>query len=206
MSSSFDVSAFVYGAEGTRVELDLVIPITPAPIANDAQALTMYAQRQVIQVSSELKYNFAMTCEFCGKPARENYQTAAPWTHLPPKGQMWNGKPSPGPFVNLYIHAVCSMSGECGKAAIEHGKVMAAMPSFNTPQIPIIPETDHIFPPNGACARCQDDESMDEELMKCGQCKTIRYCSQDCQKADWKRHKKTCQWIKGIRYVGSSNT
>ena len=30
------------------------------------------------------------------------------------------------------------------------------------------------------------------DFKKCGQCKCQRYCSRECQKSDWKEHKKVC--------------
>jgi hypothetical protein len=37
------------------------------------------------------------------------------------------------------------------------------------------------------CAVCGKDSSL-----KCSRCLTSRYCSQDCQKTDWKVHKQVC--------------
>ncbi|KAL7415377.1 hypothetical protein BDY24DRAFT_382716 [Mrakia frigida] len=31
------------------------------------------------------------------------------------------------------------------------------------------------------------------EMMACGRCKAVRYCSPEHQKAHWKSHKKTCR-------------
>jgi len=44
------------------------------------------------------------------------------------------------------------------------------------------------------CTTCKSSSSKEEggELKCCGGCKTTFYCSRDCQKADWKMHKKTC--------------
>jgi hypothetical protein len=44
------------------------------------------------------------------------------------------------------------------------------------------------------CQHCDKTETqMDSALlMKCQQCKETYYCSKDCQVADWKSHKKTC--------------
>ncbi|KAL7570648.1 hypothetical protein ACA910_014922 [Epithemia clementina (nom. ined.)] len=45
------------------------------------------------------------------------------------------------------------------------------------------------------CAHCarQEDSSKNELFYMCSQCKAISYCSQECQHADWKKHKKVCQ-------------
>ena len=42
--------------------------------------------------------------------------------------------------------------------------------------------------PNIGCSTCGQLTPM----MKCGRCQTTRYCSTDCQKADWKEHKIYC--------------
>lgn len=39
------------------------------------------------------------------------------------------------------------------------------------------------------CGNC----SKTENLKRCSRCQTERYCSQDCQKAHWKTHKKNCR-------------
>jgi splicing suppressor protein 51 len=43
------------------------------------------------------------------------------------------------------------------------------------------------------CVNCgliqQDGE---KPLKKCAKCLSVHYCSRDCQKADWKKHKKSC--------------
>src|SRR4051812_5588564 len=35
-------------------------------------------------------------------------------------------------------------------------------------------------------------ELGDDELKLCKACKEVAYCGKECQKADWKEHKKTC--------------
>ncbi|KAI0814157.1 putative MYND domain protein [Xylaria sp. FL0064] len=42
---------------------------------------------------------------------------------------------------------------------------------------------------NGTCTNCKKASS---ELKRCAKCSTTLYCSRDCQKADWKTHKKIC--------------
>ncbi|KJK60933.1 MYND finger [Aspergillus parasiticus SU-1] len=43
-----------------------------------------------------------------------------------------------------------------------------------------------------ACKVCAKESSSDITLKRCAKCKTQWYCSRECQKADWKTHKKTC--------------
>jgi len=41
------------------------------------------------------------------------------------------------------------------------------------------------------CDGCHKASLLDN-LKKCGNCKTVSYCSRECQKADWKAHKPRC--------------
>jgi len=40
------------------------------------------------------------------------------------------------------------------------------------------------------CGKCGKEA---ENMKKCSACKMIRYCSPECQKGDWKAHKKSCK-------------
>jgi len=40
---------------------------------------------------------------------------------------------------------------------------------------------------------CKKLESRDKEYKSCAGCKQVVYCGADCQKADWKAHKKVCK-------------
>ena len=42
---------------------------------------------------------------------------------------------------------------------------------------------------DSSCAKCGGIKN----LMQCGRCKKVKYCSPDCQKAHWKEHKAACQ-------------
>lgn len=43
--------------------------------------------------------------------------------------------------------------------------------------------------------RCRICQKTGETMKKCSQCKTARYCSTECQKADWKQHKPICETL-----------
>jgi hypothetical protein len=44
----------------------------------------------------------------------------------------------------------------------------------------------------GECANCGRKPGEAKAFSTCSRCKKARYCSQGCQKVDWKAHKKTC--------------
>jgi hypothetical protein len=42
------------------------------------------------------------------------------------------------------------------------------------------------------CATCGKEGGTSGSLLVCSRCKVVRYCSQGCQRDDWKGHKKSC--------------
>ena len=42
------------------------------------------------------------------------------------------------------------------------------------------------------CMKCKKTDLVNK-MMMCGACKSVSYCSKECQKADWKHHKKQCK-------------
>eukprot|EP00388_Colpodella_angusta_P006218 GDKJ01018578.1.p1 GENE.GDKJ01018578.1~~GDKJ01018578.1.p1 ORF type:complete len:258 (+),score=56.70 GDKJ01018578.1:1-774(+) len=42
------------------------------------------------------------------------------------------------------------------------------------------------------CGSCHVTPENDKKLMRCGRCQQIAYCGVDCQKKDWKSHKRVC--------------
>ncbi|KAI9688608.1 MAG: hypothetical protein M1820_010228 [Bogoriella megaspora] len=43
-----------------------------------------------------------------------------------------------------------------------------------------------------SCASCKKSGSNVPNLKVCAKCQTTHYCSRECQKVDWKNHKKVC--------------
>ena len=46
---------------------------------------------------------------------------------------------------------------------------------------------------NAACANCGKAEEDDNKLKTCTSCKMVKYCSRDCQRSHWPKHKKACK-------------
>lgn len=45
-----------------------------------------------------------------------------------------------------------------------------------------------------ACISCGREKAMDgSDLLNCGRCHLAKYCSRECQRADWKTHKNACK-------------
>lgn len=60
--------------------------------------------------------------------------------------------------------------------------------------------------PQRVCTACAKPESsLSIPLKRCAKCHTGLYCSRDCQKADWKSHKKTCA-VTGGPSIASNTT
>ncbi|MCF7900289.1 zinc finger MYND domain-containing protein [Candidatus Babeliales bacterium] len=47
--------------------------------------------------------------------------------------------------------------------------------------------------PCAACFKKQENMEDGIKMKKCGGCESIFYCSQECQKIDWKKHKEVCK-------------
>jgi hypothetical protein len=43
------------------------------------------------------------------------------------------------------------------------------------------------------CTTCGRSPQEEKKFSACGKCKKARYCSQECQRVDWKAHKKSCK-------------
>jgi hypothetical protein len=53
-----------------------------------------------------------------------------------------------------------------------------------------------ITPTNSSCARChQTQDQLAEPMKRCTGCRSVLYCSRDCQKLAWKTHKPTCRTV-----------
>ncbi|KAK1216291.1 hypothetical protein PQX77_021078 [Marasmius sp. AFHP31] len=53
------------------------------------------------------------------------------------------------------------------------------------------------------CGRegCQNEENRPTEFQRCSGCLQISYCSRECQKSDWKRHKTDCERLRSFKAI-----
>jgi uncharacterized C2H2 Zn-finger protein len=45
-------------------------------------------------------------------------------------------------------------------------------------------------------AVCDGCDAAGGNLLRCGRCKKVSYCSKECQRAAWKSHKKKCEYAR----------
>ena len=45
--------------------------------------------------------------------------------------------------------------------------------------------------------QCHKEDCVKAGSLRCSQCKQANYCSKECQRADWKKHKKQCRTLNG---------
>ena len=77
----------------------------------------------------------------------------------------------------------------------------AISPSFPVPYLEDIFDVSGVgaepIIPSDGCQNCHMAKSKEgKSLLKCSRCGIARYCSAECQRADWKEHKKVCSETK----------
>ena len=82
--------------------------------------------------------------------------------------------------------------------AVKYAVRAAISPSFSVPFVEQSFEGDNVTEPaalyESGCRVCGKGKSDDggKGLLKCARCQAVRYCSAECQRVDWKEHKKVC--------------
>ncbi|KZO92610.1 hypothetical protein CALVIDRAFT_567283 [Calocera viscosa TUFC12733] len=213
-------SAFVHTtlmgsmARGERMAIDFNVPCDVEALRSDRDAQAKFISSSIKQCSPELKYSADWTCFACGDPAHEVVHNPMSWLHAQPA------------FVMDYVHFVCRLSkDECRKVVDESNaelsREMGMEPPTSEAEEPAAPvekppvedgpseepvkeagpaqEKDSEKEkeqegPAGGCAVCHKLGKM----LQCSRCKLIRYCSPECQKADYGRHKTVCRWVDNV--------
>ncbi|KAH8107791.1 hypothetical protein BXZ70DRAFT_12198 [Cristinia sonorae] len=69
----------------------------------------------------------------------------------------------------------------------------------NPDRRPPVPSFKHIYEDDGSVEEVEENDTPPIDykpvLKRCGTCHQVSYCSRECQKADWRRHKQFCQAI-----------
>ena len=86
------------------------------------------------------------------------------------------GNDADGQYGTVLQRAVGSYEVEMRREEIPEAKTKVTVSIENVVRLAI------------SCAKC----AAVQNLMQCGRCKKVKYCSPDCQKAHWKEHKPYC--------------
>lgn len=102
----------------------------------------------------------------CGKPSATLVVTPMSWLHR-----------SDDPHIVIFMVAVCEHGGKCENQARKEVKELIAETGPGE---------------EGELLTCHCCGKM-EGVARCGRCRLISYCGKECQRADWKRHKRVCK-------------
>lgn len=124
--------------------------------------------------------------------ARQSYAHTAECTYIRPGTSGWTlcscgeGKDLPSTFEESMnqVNALGSLVHPLFyRAALSPLFVPAAIFSAQSP------EKASAAP---GCGKCGKKGEGGKALLKCAHCHKVAYCSKDCQRLDWKNHKRTC--------------
>jgi len=153
------------------------------PVSN-RPALVAFMDQVVHEHHRELLAAYPWKCLRCGLPATTLVHHPVPILHLDEDKQIRND-PTP----------VCFDGSRCWKFALScvHETMIALSDIFEGGSIStLMPERTSLK----RCGYCAKADVIDgDTLKKCGTCKVVRYCSSECQAADWPNHKKVCKHI-----------
>ncbi|EJT97384.1 hypothetical protein DACRYDRAFT_119493 [Dacryopinax primogenitus] len=199
--------------QGDRMQIDLNVPCDVEALRADREVQGRFIAESLQKVEGEMKYAGEWTCFACGKQAHELVHHPMSWLQAQPG------------FVMDYVHMVCSreepkcagvieesnkeltteMGMEPGAAGGESGDIpqeapgaVAQEPKAEGKEKEVEKGNDSQHPssapPAGGCAVCHKQG----KTLQCSRCKTIRYCSPECQKTDYSRHKGVCRWVDNV--------
>ncbi|KLO17763.1 hypothetical protein SCHPADRAFT_936784 [Schizopora paradoxa] len=176
-----------YGMHQRRVEIN-VFPRLPRNNMSAAE-MDRFCASFLACFWWDIKHNNFWHCEFCDKESRVSKTNFMSFVNLDP------------PKANSYVHLVCdNESGPCANFLRAAGMTLGVLTGART-STPEQVSSGRTHPLASSCAKCRADTSALSELAHCSGCKLTRYCSEKCQKDDWKRHKPFCKTPKEVKWV-----
>jgi len=195
-ASTIQVKAMVYGHLGIpRLEIEMEIPI-PHKIKTLGQ-LSQWEMFTALNMIGDLKFSHDWGCAACNAPARENINSRASAIHLPQ------------PQYTVFAHPICSTRSAPCIAYVDR-QTRRLLPNSTgmddaREEMRLNPNQP-VWGLNSSCAECESDLTAGSgHLQRCSGCGLTRYCSRDCQKADYSRHKMVCQASKSIKLFVEDN-
>jgi hypothetical protein len=153
-----------------RVPPDLQKDVTNRP------ALVAFMDQIVHEHHRELLAAYPWKCN-CGRPATTLFHAPISMLHI-----------NDDPHLQNLSTPCCFDGSPCWQTCTArlHEKIYHSFDGF----------MQTITSASNRCGYCAKADIHDGNTLKrCGNCKAVRYCSSECQVADWSNHKKMCRHI-----------
>ncbi|KAJ7169677.1 hypothetical protein C8R46DRAFT_205326 [Mycena filopes] len=186
----FELNITAFGFEGRHVKITMHPVVPPHAMG---PALQPWVIQFLRELNRDVKHSGKWRCSECGKPARDMQFDIMSWLHLAE------------PKLIVYVHQLCeNKDGPCDRAAKAESDVWrrdAGFPANSPNSSRSINPVEQ--PLSRSCVKCERDplEAPEMKLKRCSRCKLTRYCSVQCQKDDYSRHKKICKHVDKIEYA-----
>jgi hypothetical protein len=152
--------------------------IDVSPVSN-RPALVAFMDQIVHEHHRELLAAYPWKCGECGLPATTLYHHPTSMLHH-----------DDDPRIRNFSRPICFEGTPCWhgyQRRISYANEMA------TRQFEDV-DVQSFCSSSIRCGYCAKADVIDGDTLKrCGKCKAIRYCSRECQAADWPNHKKVCR-------------
>ncbi|KAJ6614201.1 hypothetical protein B0H10DRAFT_2045878 [Mycena sp. CBHHK59/15] len=197
--SRLQVNIWMHGRNERRSEIKLIITM-PLGVGGSTPEMHKWTEQFMIDIADDLKHTRSWGCELCGKPSRETFWNVIHWT------------PFPEPLMIVWGFALCSAKSECNELMrlrdVKYLVRQQLPPHFmSPPPAPLLLNTPienrlggFVAPSSSSCAGCHEEETG-ISMNKCSGCQLTRYCSANCQRGDWPRHKKMCKAVQEVKKV-----
>ncbi|KAI2635656.1 hypothetical protein GGS26DRAFT_589327 [Hypomontagnella submonticulosa] len=196
------------GAEGSIVADAAVVPLTRELIDSKELEPFLYILRELQICAIKVNDGELALWKTVLPALAERCRT---WTHGPKCEYK-----TPGATIPLSTEMGKPFMCSCGKGklpagfmrlpdwdevAAKHAVRIAISPTFSVPFVEDVVDTDLLKAQGGIarlrvdkCRNCNATKGRNSGgLMKCSRCKEVMYCSPDCQRKDWKKHRMECK-------------
>jgi hypothetical protein len=143
---------------------------------------------------SECMCGASYCCRYCLKEDWNTHQTACERLYNSSSGVIWT-------LNQVEMNETLSESELRAAHGTHQSSQQSSMKQDRNPQ----PYAKQHYQPNFTdssteCANCHKKDSENQSFKQCSKCHMVSYCCRECQKSDWKKHKKACQM--NVAYLG----
>ena len=177
-----------------------ILPLVPSimsQLKSFLQAISTKALAQIKVDADELKLWHQMLRIYAERCRTWKHRPTCEYNSQRNKQTTWKQDSNPlcscgrGFFPGDYIKGVPNWN-----VAKKYAVRAAISPLYAVPYVDPILSGNHISERTGdasMCANCKSEQSSSVKLSSCARCKKVKYCSKECQKNHWPKHKISCK-------------